>query len=140
MSTTPAPAFGDIQKQIQDKVAQIRTRIADLKTKLPFTPPGILPTLPNPILSRTSMQGGGRLGNLRILSGGGGNILKRPLLMRGQSNCPGCNPQGMPAYVPPTQPNLNPAIVDIRGNARIPSGAAVAEDIDPTHLDLSIST
>ena len=125
MSTTP-PALGDIQKQIQDKVAQIRARITDLKTKLPFTPPGILPTpiLPTSILSRTSKQG--RLGNLGILSG---NILKRPLLMRG-STCPGCSPQ-----------NMNPAIVDVGPTRVSPSGAAVSEEIDPTRrFGLSIAT
>jgi len=126
--STPAP-FGDVQKRIQDKVAEIRARVADLKTKLPFTPPGILPS--TPILQRTSAQR-----PLGILSG---NLLKRPLLMR--SACPECNPQNYrPPPMPRPVPNLNPAIVDIPPNLRIPSGAAVAEDISPTRLSISIAT
>ena len=116
MSTTP-PALGDIQKQIQDKVAQIRARIAELKTNLPFTPPGILP--PSPIISPTQ----GRLGG--ILSGR--KILRRP--------------QASPNILRRTgTPLCSPAIVD-RGPTRVsPSGTAVSEEVDPTRrFGLSIA-
>lgn len=117
MSTTP-PALGDIQKQIQDKVVQIRARIAELKTNLPFTPPGILP--PSPIISPTQ----GRLGG--ILSG-------RKILRRPQATSPG-------AILRRTGTPLSPAIVD-RGPTRVsPSGAAVSEEVDPTRrFGLSIA-
>jgi hypothetical protein len=125
LSTTP-PALGDIQKQIQDKVVQLRARIAELKTNLPFTPPGILP--PSPIISRTSsMQGPlkGRLGSLGILSGGR-NLLRRP--------------QAAPRAIVTGTP-LSPAIVDIGPTRVSRSGASVSEEIDPTRrFALSIAT
>ena len=125
MSTTP-PALGDIQKQIQDKVAQIRARIADLKSQLPFKPPGFLD---QPILQRGTAQGQARFK-------AGGLLQRRPLLTRSstsnpaRSQCTSCQ-----RIIRPPPPPLQGAIVDGRR-----PGPAVAEDIDPVGMRLSVAT
>lgn len=125
MSTPVAPGLGDIQQKITDRVTQIRARITDLKGQLPFTPPGFLDQ--QPILSRTRQGGQGLLR---------GSLLQNRPLLKSMGLCPGC----LKTAAPPPRPNLmRPAIVDIGSTAASPSGAAVAEDIDPTHQTLSIA-
>lgn len=117
--STPAPALGDIQKQIQDKVAEIRARIKDLKSQLPFKPPGFLD---QPILQRGTAQGQG--------------ILRRNILRRPQATSPGVRRTGTPLCPP-----CSPAIVDIGPTRTSRSGAAISEEIDPTRrFGISIAT
>lgn len=127
MSTPVTPGLGDIQKKITDRMTQIRARITELKGQLPFTPPGFLDQ--QPILSRTRQGGQGLLR---------GSLLQNRPLLKSMGLCPGCGTKT--SSTPPQRPNLmRPAIVDIGATAASPSGAAVAEDIDPTHQTLSIA-